>query len=145
MDTVFLISKNFINNDEIIKSLETTAKQIGLVFITDNQNKYINLQFFKESEEELGYFEIALFVEEWFNQTKKDRSFIDGYGSKGSVDFDYDNQYLFKILHSLVDKFPTILIYNELGNASPKNPFIFSKAHFDIAKDLYSLNHSPLK
>jgi hypothetical protein len=143
MDMIFVVSKNFIDNNEIAESLKVIAAQMGLAYANEKDPDYIVLQFFNENDP--GYFRIALYDHEWFNKTQKSRSFIDGYGSLGSTYFDYDNHYLFNLLKKLVNKYPDLIAYNELGNASPEHPFVFSKTHFDIAKDLYSLNQPPLK
>jgi hypothetical protein len=143
MDMLFLVSKNFIDNNEIAESLKVIAAQMGLAYANEKDPDYIVLQFFKENEP--GYFRIALYDHEWFNKTQKSRSFIDGYGSLGSTYFDYDNHYLFNLLKKLVNEHRDLLVYNEQGNALNRAPFVFSKAHFDVATDLYSLNQRPLK
>ena len=145
---IFVVSKSFIDNGEIVKVLETIASQLGLRLAKESNQKYIDLQFFKESEVDttgFHYFEIALYTQEWFTQTQKSKSFADGYGSLGTIDFDYDDHHLSGLLKLLVNKLPAIILYNEQGNALNKDPFVFSKAHFDVAKDLYSLNQPPLK
>jgi hypothetical protein len=50
MDMIFVVSKSFIDNGEIVKVLETIASQLGLRLAKESNQKYIDLQFFKESE-----------------------------------------------------------------------------------------------
>jgi hypothetical protein len=145
MDTLFIVSKNFVNNDGIITSLKEIAVKAALTLSIESEPGYTVLQFFKDIESDSGYFEIFLNDEEWFNQTKRDKNFIGGYGNKGTIEFNYDDIYLFNVLKLLLNNIPELLVYNEVGKASPDKPFVFSKAHFDVAKDLYSLQYPPLK
>jgi hypothetical protein len=149
MDTIYLINNIFINNSEIIKRLEKVAQSNGVVFKNHSDEDYVQLYFstpVDENEIQLfRSFTLMMDGEVRFNQTKRDKSVIEGYGIIGYVNFDYDDKNLFNILKQLVNEYPDILVYNELGNASPEHPFVFSKAHFEIAKDLYSLNQPPLQ
>jgi hypothetical protein len=144
VNTLFLVSKNFISTDLIVNTAKEIAVRMALNLPIESEPDYVLLQFFKDLELG-GYFEIALYGERKFNQTKSDKDFKGEYGCKGSIDFDYDDPYLYGVLKSLLQKHPELLVYNELGNASPEHPFVFSKAHFDVAKDLYSLNQPPLQ
>lgn len=148
MDTIFLVSNSFIDGEELVKTLGIIAGQLGLKLKERSNTSYIDLQFFNESEldsEGFHYFEVALYQKEWFNQTQDEKSFINGYGSIGSIDFDYDDRHLFGLLKLLTNKLPALMLYNEQGEALNKDPFVFSKSHFDVATDLYSLNRPPLE
>ena len=151
MNTIYLISKTFIDNNEILKELERITKDLGLDIYDHNYSEYVALQFNKTEydkdwQEEVPKmkFELMMDGEIRFNQTKKDNNFIEGHGIIGYIYFEYEkNNILLEFLKKLLNQFPDMLVYNELGNAIHQKPFVFSKKHIENSKDLYTLNKPP--
>lgn len=128
MNSICLISKNFINNNEILKDSELIAKDLKITLANQHNPNYIELQFFIPNER--PYFEFMMDGEKRFNQTKSDKNFIENYGIIGYFYYDYDSPYFIPFLKSLFNKYPEFLIFYEEGPAL-NHPFVYTKAHLD--------------
>ena len=149
MDTIELISKNFIDENKILKDVEIIAQETGLTLFNENDPQYIALQFFKIVDNHIPFhFNLMMDGKGRFDQTKKDRDFIEEHGLIGYIYFDVEDPYLIKFLKELLKKYPELLVYNEHGMASPTNPFVYTKAHLDVYKGVDArllLSHPPAK
>ena len=128
MNTIYLISKNFINSNEILKEAELIAKELKVDFSNKNNLNYIELQFFLP--EERPYFEFMMDGEKRFNQTKMEKNFIENYGIIGYFYYDYDSPYFIPFLKLLLNKYSELLIFNDEGPAL-NHPFVYTKAHLE--------------
>lgn len=142
METIFLLSKTYIDGDDVLNKIEEIAQRMGNEFINDNEisiNQYID-------DDNISRITFGGLFLDYFNETLQGKNFIDGYGCEMSINYHSNGDMLLPFLKEFLKEYPDMLLYKETGGkSSPSNPFVYNKEHFDnySGTDYYALLDNP--
>lgn len=140
METIFIISKEYINKNNILSKVSTIVNLINAKLIENSTEIII-------TKENNGYFdqiEINGPNKGYFEETIQNGNFKKDYGCLLTVDFYSEQKLVISFLQSLFKELPNILIYSEIGS-NLDFPFVFNESHLEnfSGTDSYALLGNP--
>ncbi|WP_312341506.1 hypothetical protein [Chryseobacterium binzhouense] len=124
MDTIFLINKSYIDEDDILIKIEKVAQNLNLKYTNEEYDLILTTVEFDD------YITFGGLSLGYFNETLQGNNFIDGYGCEMSIEYRYESTILLPFLKEFLKEYPDMLIYKETGKAL-NNPFVFNKNHLE--------------
>ncbi|MCX6318674.1 MAG: hypothetical protein NTW29_15440 [Bacteroidetes bacterium] len=143
MNYFYLINRNYIEWENMIKDLEEISGEMNLLFSKQLHKDFAEVTL--SSTQGDHYFEVFLYNMNDFTSTRRQDNFKKGYGKIGKIGFDFEDPSLFNFLKLLFVKYPDLLIYYEEGHASFRNPNIYSLRDLDKNDSLLMFTREQLK
>jgi hypothetical protein len=140
MEDIFIISKEYIEIDEVLSKLSRIVNEMNANLI-EYQYEIIITQ---ENQGNLEQIEVAGLNKEYFKETMQNENFKKDYGCLLAIDFYSEQNMIIPFLKLLYRELPNILIYSEIGSAL-NSPIIFNEKHLNnfSGSDSYSFLSNP--
>ncbi|WP_439479965.1 hypothetical protein [Chryseobacterium aquaticum] len=140
METIFIISKEYIEKNDILLKVSKIVNLINASIIENSAEIII-------TKENNGYFEQIEMNgpnKVYFEETIKNGNFKKDYGCLLTVDFYSEQKMVISFLQLLFKELPNILIYSEIGS-NLDFPFVFNESHLEkfSGTDSYALLGNP--
>lgn len=124
METIFVISKEYIEKDDVLLKFSAIAGLMNVELI-ENQN---DIMIVKKGDTDIEQIEISGLNKEYFEATIRNGNFKTDYGCLMTIDFYSEQKLVISFLKLLFKELPDILIYSEIGPAL-NSPFVFRENH----------------
>lgn len=141
METIFVISKEYIEKNNILLKFSTIINLMNASLIEDQADIIITM----EDDGNFEQIEISGLNKDYFEETIQNENFNKGYGCLLTIDFYSEQKLIICFLKLLFKELPDILIYSEIGSAL-NSPFVFNEKHLEnfSGTDSYALlSNSP--
>ena len=143
-NTIHLISKEYLDPNEVSHIIEKVAQKLGYNAGKSYSQEYdiIEINLFREHTE--GYLRVSISCESDYNDTFNNLYDFSNYGIMVSIDFGYEDEILIPFLREMLIENPELLVYNE---ETPKGvgSYVFNKSHLEnfSRTDSYALLGNP--
>ncbi|MFK7048429.1 hypothetical protein FLACOL_01166 [Flavobacterium columnare] len=143
-NSINIISKEYLNTEELILVIEKIAKRLSYKAIKSYSEEYdvTEIDLFRENLN--NNLNITFSRKSYYDDTFNNLYGINNYGIMISIEYSYEDIMLIPFLKEIMSEIPNILIYNE---ETPKgiDSIIFNKSQVlnFPQKDAYKLLNTP--